>query len=337
MNDQTLRVVGRGAVSPAGWGIDPLWSAAEVADQSMQSLSRPGQELPVRRVDRKTPAWSKWQSVPRLRRASPLAYYLADAAAQALEECPAARAGRLGMVVAMGTGSIVYSRRFFQDFREKGRRFASPVLFPETVYNSPVSHLAQVLDLKGPCYTIVGDDSAWVEGIRIADLWLGLGEADDVLVIGGEELDEAAVEAYDCAGWYRSNPNFRPAEGAAALLLTHRTQEPKFVLSRAQAGGNYRTRAEARLRARDLADKIGPGEAVFQTARYNWWRRIEEGCIPYGCTSVTGLQIGEAFSASAGWHTLQASRHLLHGQSVFMPVWGLNQSVGFLRLEGAQS
>jgi 3-oxoacyl-(acyl-carrier-protein) synthase len=161
-----LEIIGRGAVSPAGPSVAALSNAIlpPLADEAL--LSQPQHRLPVRRVDRTDPRLQRWAQEPRLRRASPLASYLIEAATHALADASALPRERLGLVCALGTGSIVYSRNFYSHVLKKGRRFASPVLFPETVYNSPVSHVASVLQIGGACYTLVGDETAWVEALR---------------------------------------------------------------------------------------------------------------------------------------------------------------------------
>src|SRR5579871_838605 len=76
------------------------------------------------------------------------------------------------------------TRRFFEGVAKNGRRFASPNVFPETVFNSPTSHVAAVLGATGPCYSLVGDDAAWVSALDVASCWLANGSVEYALVIG---------------------------------------------------------------------------------------------------------------------------------------------------------
>ena len=71
----------------------------------------------------------------------------------------AARAARLAVIFAVASGSVVYTRRFYEQVTKQGAKAASPMLFPETVYNAPASHLAALLGIDGATYTLVGDNS----------------------------------------------------------------------------------------------------------------------------------------------------------------------------------
>ena len=56
---------------------------------------------------------------------------------------------RLGIVACTMAGSVAYSRRFYEEvLREPAT--ASPLVFPETVFNAPASHLAAYLGTLRP-------------------------------------------------------------------------------------------------------------------------------------------------------------------------------------------
>lgn len=323
-----LHVCGRGAVSPGGFGLATL--EKKPLQEEIALLSQPEKKVPCYRVDLKDAIWSGWQKEPRLRRASSLAHFMAEAAHQALAECPEAQGSRMGLVAALGTGSIIYSRRFFADYRKQGKRLASPALFPETVYNSPTSHLAALLGLNGAVYSLVGDESAWVQAIKTARLWLKLKQVDYVLVIGAEELDAAAVEAYSVAGWLRGS--FRPAEGATALLLSLERQKSFFQITEAKTGPTYRSRHEALAAAKILSQVWLPTDSIYLTAQNNWLNQVEIQAGEKLSAITPNSHLGEAFTASAGWHTLLAATHLKPGQPILVPHWGLNHQVSWLRL-----
>jgi 3-oxoacyl-(acyl-carrier-protein) synthase len=50
-----------------------------------------------------------------------------------------------------------------------GASAASPLLFPETVFNAPASHLAAILGITGASYTLVGDGAVGVLALRMAE------------------------------------------------------------------------------------------------------------------------------------------------------------------------
>src|SRR5271155_2072294 len=161
-----LAIAGCGAVTPAGVGVEALLQGS-AKPTSVEEI-RSGQSWPVLRVDLKDPAFVRWQREPRLRRASPVTFFLVEAAEQALAGATAEERAQTGLIVAFSAGCLVYSRRFFEGIVKQGQRTASPALFPETVFNSPVSHVATVLGLNGAAYALVGDESAWVSGLITA-------------------------------------------------------------------------------------------------------------------------------------------------------------------------
>jgi 3-oxoacyl-(acyl-carrier-protein) synthase len=193
-------VAGLGAVSPAGWGLKSLqtaWASGE--GLPTKELARPGwtQTLQVRPVP-PPPARSPHA---RLRRASAVSQYLVEAALEALGVCdvaaaPGAAAGRrLGIVTCVMSGCVNYSRRFY-DEAVRDPATASPLLFPETVFNAPSSHLAAVLGATGLNYTLVGDPASFPLGLALAKQWLQAGLVDECLVAGAEELDWLTADAF---------------------------------------------------------------------------------------------------------------------------------------------
>ena len=136
-------VHGLGAVSPAGWGVATLRDALKRnLPIPVKTLARPGWEksLQVRSVPQpiSSPAFF---AHPRLRRANSIAQYTVAAALEALgNDVAKIQTGelRLGIVVCVMAGSVNYSRRFYEEvLREPAT--ASPLIFPETVFNAPAS------------------------------------------------------------------------------------------------------------------------------------------------------------------------------------------------------
>lgn len=101
---------------------------------------------------------------------------------------------RLGVIVSTMAGCVNYSRRFYEETL-RDPRTASPLLFPETVFNAPASHLAAFLNLTGVNYTLVGDDGTFAQALALATQWLARGEADGCVVVGAEELDWVVADA----------------------------------------------------------------------------------------------------------------------------------------------
>jgi 3-oxoacyl-(acyl-carrier-protein) synthase len=228
---RSLSLLGCGAVSPAGWGMDALVDAVSAGGPlttidvpAPAGVPRPhaGRLVPMK----KDPLLAH----PRLRRAGRISHFAAAASLEALgpERAEAVKSGsiRLGLVYTLVNGGVVYSRRFFGEVLAQPST-ASPILFPETVFNAPASHLAAFLGLTGPVTTIVGDTGAFLHGLETASLWLELGLVDACLVTGAEEADWMTAE-----GLALLEPAAILAEGAGAVLVaTPHPTAPSIRLS----------------------------------------------------------------------------------------------------------
>jgi 3-oxoacyl-(acyl-carrier-protein) synthase len=92
------------------------------------------------------------------------------------------------------SGCVNYSRRFYDEVL-RDPSAASPLVFPETVFNAPASHIAALLGTPAINYTLVGDPGAFLQGIAIAAGWLNKDRVDAALVIGAEEADWLTSDA----------------------------------------------------------------------------------------------------------------------------------------------
>jgi len=326
-----LAITGQGAVTPAGIGIDALREGKTIPVPTEVSDGA-GRSWPVLRVDLKAPAFARWQREPRLRRASPITFFLVEAAAQALGDATPEERAQTGLIVAFSAGCLAYSRRFYEQIVKQGQRAASPALFPETVFNSPVSHVATVLGLNGAAYAMVGDESAWVSALITAAVWQKEGRVQQVLVLGAEEFDPLVLDAYRSAGWLKRK-DFLTSEGAAGVLVRAATDSSTPTITGASDGFIYRTRKAASEAAQALLKTVDPATPLHRTAQHNWLTSLEENLTKDHPRAPEAPYLGEAFLASAAWRTLQAAALL---GPVFprllLPVWGLNHQFGLLEL-----
>jgi 3-oxoacyl-[acyl-carrier-protein] synthase II len=330
-----LGIAGMGAVSPAGLGVEALLGSEEMSPQTMVSYA--GRKCAVCRVDMNDERLKRAQLQPRLRRASPIAVFMLEAARQALAQAGQVDVATLGIVAAFCTGPVVSTRRFYEGGLKNGARFASPNVFPETVYNSATSHVAAVLGASGPSYSVLGDDSAWVNAISIAHTWLATGTVESALVVGAEELDPVLLDAYIAARWMRRGARFVPGEGAGALLLRRAGDDTQAVrVTRWADGFVYRNRSQARSAAAECLSRFEDAAWVFPGAQHNWLGPIEAEVLAERRwrTAPARPYCGEAFAASAAWQTIRAlAQARACRQRVLVPVWGLNQQCSALLLE----
>jgi 3-oxoacyl-(acyl-carrier-protein) synthase len=252
-------VTGMGAVSPAGWGVDALCRAL-AADVPLEEtlLERPDQEpVGVRAVPQASAEILNQLRHPRLRRASPISRYAVWAAREALGETKETvdpETARIGIVYCTTCGCVSYSRRFYQETLDDPS-LASPLVFPETVFNAPSSHLSTVLGNGAENYTLAGDAGTVLQGVALAAQLLLRGDLDGCLVVAAEERDWLIGDAFQL--FSRSIP---VAEGAGALYLTlsdgaeprlNKITDPFFY-------GPDRTRESA---VESMAGQLAPGNA----------------------------------------------------------------------------
>src|SRR5580700_5486688 len=141
---------------------------------------------------------------PRLRRSGTLSLLGAAAGFDAFADAGVKPGGgssdRIAVVFAICSGGINYTRRLYHEIVTQGANAASPLLFPETVYNAAASHLAALLDVNGQSYTLVGDSSVGLAAVHFAiELLTTQPSLERCLVVGTEEADWLVADAF--ASW----------------------------------------------------------------------------------------------------------------------------------------
>jgi Beta-ketoacyl synthase, N-terminal domain len=317
---ESIFVHGIGAVSPAGWGVLPLLEAlAKGEPLPTKEIVRPGWRgpLPVRPVP--PPALQPgFTTHARLRRASPITRYAVAAALEALGgDATRVNGGslRLGVVLCVMTGCVNYSRRFY-DETLKGPATASPLVFPETVFNAPASHLAALLGTSAINYTLVGDPGTFLQGLALAADWLLSGRVDGCLVVGAEEMDWLTADAYRL--FARKGIL---SDGAGAVYL--RSESPATLAVRLHSiTGAYpfssrQKRTQAAQRMRDELPDARPGCLLCDGAQGLRNPDADE-MEAWGDWSGARLSpkriLGEGLAAASAWQCVAAVDALRQGQ-----------------------
>lgn len=339
---------GYGAVSPAGWGMGPLREAlAHTVPIPAKGLARPGWEKPlaVRQVPR-PPTRPEFLAHARLRRTSPVTQYVVAAALEAIgADAPLVTEGglRLGVVSCAMSGCVNYSRRFY-DETLRDPATASPLVFPETVFNAPASHLAALLGTPAKNYTLVGDPGTFLQGVALAANWLVEKHVDACLVIGAEECDWLTSDAFhlfsrqiilgDGAGalYLKADAN----EGALAELQCV-TESHLFTRrqSRAQAAQNVRAELPSGGGDQFLCDGLQqlPRLDAAESAAWRDWS---------GARISLKVLLGEGLMAGAAWQCVVAIDAMKQNRyaAASVSVVGCNQqAIGahFVNLKTEQS
>src|SRR5437773_4960736 len=229
----SLAIAGMGWVTRLGNSVDAVWErllrgdeasatpiSEQLADRSYSAFRVPGSAV-------------TGVAHPRRRRASVISRFAATAGLEALQaagvKVDSQNAGRIALIFAVSNGGVIYTKRFYRDVVETGAQSASPLLFPETVFNAPTSHLAAILGVTRTTYTVVGDGAVGLLAIKMAEDLMTDGSLDYCLIVGTEEVDWLLCDAYWRWRLLRSAPPMEPfckqkrgmilSEGAGAIVL----------------------------------------------------------------------------------------------------------------------
>lgn len=319
-----------GWVTPLGTGLEEVWQRLVAGHRAeVKELTGPegGRVQRIAPVPEKTVAHLGRQ--PRLRRASPISYYAVAAGLQALEQAalPPEAMAETAVIFAASSGSVLYSRKFYEGYTKGGT--ASPLLFPETVYNAPASHLAAQLGLDGATYTVVGDTSAGLQALGLAQQLLASGQAEHCVVVGAEELDWVLAEAYRTwalagASLEAGVPYARPARGAllaeagAAVVLSRTGRGP--TLNAVHPGVPFAARKDiSAALARVVAETPGAAAAELVVGSANGSAldaaeaQVLAQTFPQTPTFAPKAAWGEAMGAGALQQLIAAALALQHG------------------------
>lgn len=372
-----LSIAGMGWVTPLGSGVvAPVWQQLlDGAEALASNVTGPENSRSSQVFRVPTAATANAPAHPRLRRSSAISRFAVVAGLAALEDAKismsAEVAERTALIFAIANGGVVYTKRFYHDVVETGAQAASPLLFPETVFNAPASHLAAILGITGASYTLVGDAAVGVLAVQMAEDLMQNEAIDRCLVVGAEEADWLLCDAYRRWRLLRPAPPVEPfasaprgmilSEGAGALLLA---RDGTTRIDKIAPGTNYTRQNEAaagvdRVFA-ELCDE--PIDLVVASANGTFVDGAEAAAARAHCAAAAIYTpkpaLGEGVGAGAIWQIICAACALDEGTSppvlhapgfaplrlppdhaatrrALVSVCGLNQQVAGLRLSRA--
>ena len=317
----SLGIAGMGWVTPLGSDLAGVWDRLLNGETgSAQSISSPlGSDYSVFRVPAE--AIARAPAHPRLRRSSAISRFAVVAGLATLEDASlkldAETAARTALIFAVSNGGVIYTKRFYHDIVASGAQAASPLLFPETVFNAPASHLAAILGITGASYTLVGDGAVGILALKMAEDLLASEALDRCLVVGAEEADWLLCDAYHKWRLLRSAPLIEPfrqpprgtvlSEGAGALLLG-RTGDIR--LEKISAGTNFRKQREAGDALGKILEELGDDDIdlVVASANGTFIDAAEDDAVLRSCPDAISYAmkgaLGESVGASSLWQTI---------------------------------
>jgi 3-oxoacyl-(acyl-carrier-protein) synthase len=370
-------IAGTGWITPLGSNIHEVWNrlvvndvpcVTEVADP-MGKMCYPTYRVPQTELRNLPPH-------PRLRRASAISRFAAAAGLAAMKDAELTEDGNLAertaLVFGVANGGVVYTKRFYSDIVNTGAEAASPLLFPETVFNAAASHLAAIMGLSGTTYTVVGDGTVGLSALKFGEDLMASGSLDFCLVVAAEEADWLLCDAYHKWRLLRSAPPVelfaqKPkgtilSEGAGAVLLA---RNGRIRIAAVTAGAHFKRRSDAPAALADQLRKVGVGNEaiVIGSANGTFVDRAEmaalEQAVPEATLYSPKAALGESVGASTLWQVIVAAE-ALRRQELPSPQYtkgasaapgrslkmlgcdeisvlscGLNQQVGAIRLTAA--
>ncbi len=306
---------------------------------------QPGSSFRVFRVP--PAATASMPTHPRLRRSSAISRFAVvaglDALADAGIKLDSESAKRTAIIFAVSNGGVVYTKRFYHDIVATGAQAASPLLFPETVFNAPASHLAAILGITGASYTLVGDGAVGLLALKMAEDLMLDPALDRCLVVGAEESDPLLCDAY-----HRWRLRMTLSEGAGALLVDRRGE---ISIDAIDAGSNFVRQMDAAKCVDEIFARLKASDSdlIVASANGTFIDRAESTAIARHCQRAPvyapKTALGESVGASSIWQVICAAQALKtraipglknhRANRAVVSACGLNQQVAGLTLAAA--
>jgi 3-oxoacyl-(acyl-carrier-protein) synthase len=323
----SLAIAGMGWVTPLGTGVEFVWNRLLEGEEASATTISAGSSDRVYTAFRVPESTLKGISHPRLRRASAISRFAAVAGLQALESAglkpESQSAERMALIFAISNGGVTYTKRFYHEIVGTGAQAASPLLFPETVFNAPASHLAAILGLTGATYTLVGDGSVGVAAVTMAEELMANNTLDYCLVVGTEEIDSLLCDAYRRWRLLRSTPPIEPfrkqprgmilSEGAGAIVLA---RDGFSAIERVHPGGYFIERSQAEKILTGILSDLSQTEIdlIISSANGtfvdNAESRAVENVLPSSLVYTGKPALGESVGAAGLWQIIFAAQAL---------------------------
>lgn len=310
-------ITGLGWVTPLGRGLETVWTAIQNGVRPTPSpMVKPVGGSPAACLKVPAGCVDDAAALPRLRRSSAISHFAVAAATDAAADAglDAAQLARTALVFAASDGGVVYTRRFYSDLIERGEGAGSPLLFPETVYNAPASHIASRLGLENESLTLVGDAATGLAAVRTGCELLQTGDVEHCLVVAAQESDWVTWEAY--ARWHLIGDQGRGkalfSEGAAAVVLSRHGTGCEVARSHPGVSCTSERDASGRFDAL-LAEMLGAAVPALALSGASGTRldAVELACLKKRAGSASMLHpkftLGESMACSALQHVVAGS------------------------------
>lgn len=324
----SIRIGGMGWVTPLGNGVPEVWERLLAGAQPpAETLTTPLNDRSYCAFRVPAAATAGAPPHPRLRRSSAISRFAVVAGLAALQEAglelDADAASRTAVIFAIANGGVVYTKRFYHEVVESGAQAASPLLFPETVFNAPASHLAAILGITGTSYTLVGDGAVGLLAMKMAEDLMLNPELDRCLVVGSEEADWLLCDAYHRWRLLRQAPPIEPfrtppagmilSEGAGAVLVD---RTGGIEIGQIDSGCNFERQRDAPRGVERVFARLraGSDDLIVASANGTFIDAAEQAACTRYCPDALVYapkgSLGESVGASALWQIICAAQAL---------------------------
>ena len=328
----SLGIAGMGWITPLGSGVDLVWERLLQGDEATaEKITEQFGDKPYSVFRVPKAALANLPPHPRLRRASLISRFAAAAGFEALQaagiKVDSQNADRIALVLAISNGGVIYTKRFYRDIVEAGAQAASPLLFPETVFNAPASHVATILGITGATYTLVGDSAVGLLAIRMAEDLMMTSALNYCLVVGAEEVDWLLCDAYRRWRLLRLAPPVEPfseisegmilSEGAGAVLLA---RHGSIMIDHIHPGSYYRRRTEAEGVLNRILCDLNQTEIDLVVSSANGTFIDQAECkalrqiVPDAFVYTPKPAMGESVGAAGLWQVIVGAQALHRGE-----------------------
>jgi hypothetical protein len=210
-------------------------------------------------------------------------------------------------VVCQQAGCVQYTQRFFSEVL-KDPATASPMLFPETVFAAPASHVGALLENTPMLYTLIGDPATFLSGVAMAVGWLAAELVDTCLVVGTEEINWVLADAL----WHFEHSSILSG-GAGAICLGADPARSIGVelnaLTQVHTFSRSKDRGRAALTMRNQLPPVSPGDVLCDGCGNSYRTNAAENAAWRDWTGPRmspKMILGEGLMAAAAWQCVAA-------------------------------
>ena len=248
---ERIVITGMGATGSGGMSVDELFETFKNRIHTEKDIDIEG-VVKTKTTHIDDPDWKKYVPLKFIRRTDDITKYTMAAGREAMTSAKLtvtkANMDRIGVLYGTATGPMDTIEAISRAFITKGITAVDPSAFPNTVLNQAPGNFSIAYMLKGPTSTIAMSGTAELVAFQYACELLNNDQADAIVVIGADEVNDPLFAGYGKAGFLTTNgapvhskesDGMTLAEGAAAFVIekeSHAKERGARILATVLAG-----------------------------------------------------------------------------------------------------